>query len=275
MGIGSLLEQTYPLTEAQRTEYRQAGAIRLPGVLDAETLDSVRETIRRLTREGDRSSKPLEERDTYGRAFTQVFNLWRRHELARALAFSSRLAGIATELMGCSGVRMYHDQALFKEAGGGHTPWHCDQFYWPVDTDNTITAWIPLQATPLEMGPLAFAKGSQDLTAGRGLEISDESERLLSELLSDYPHEESAFDLGDVSFHAGWVYHHARGNSTDQPREAFTVIYLDKEARLRAPGSPYEAFDARTWCPGVAPGELIDSEINPVLFEREQGAAPS
>lgn len=25
------------------------------------------------------------------------------------------------------GVRIYHDQALFKGPGGGHTPWHCDQ----------------------------------------------------------------------------------------------------------------------------------------------------
>ena len=59
------------------------------------------------------------------------------------------------------GVRMYHDQALYKEAGGGITPWHADQYYWPLETDKTITAWIPLQATPLEMGPLEFSAGSQ------------------------------------------------------------------------------------------------------------------
>ena len=37
-------------------------------------------------------------------------------------------------------VRLYHDQALFKEAGGGITPWHQDQHYWPLDTDRTITS---------------------------------------------------------------------------------------------------------------------------------------
>jgi hypothetical protein len=267
MNRPALLDQSYALTEGQIDEYRRTGAVHLSRVLDSETLSSVRSTIRRLTREGDRATKPLDERDTYGRAFTQVFNLWRRDELARALAFSTRLAGIAAGLMGCNGVRMYHDQALFKEAGGGHTPWHCDQFYWPVATDNTITAWIPMQATPLEMGPLAFAKGSHNLEAGRGLSISDESEQMLSDMLADYPHEEIPFELGDVSFHAGWVYHHARGNSTGKPREVFTIIYLDKDARLRSPASPFEAFDARTWCPGVEPGELVDSEINPVLYE--------
>lgn len=264
-----LLDQSYELTTEQVDAYRRAGSIRLTEVLDADSLDSVRDTIRRLTREGDRATAPLAERDTYGRAFTQVFNLWRRDAIARELAFSARLAGIATALMGCGGVRMYHDQALFKEAGGGHTPWHCDQFYWPVDTDNTITAWIPLQETPLEMGPLAFANGSQDLTAGRDLQISDESEQVLSQMLVEYPHEEAPFALGDVSFHSGWVYHHAGGNNTDQPREVFTIIYLDKDARLREPGSPHEQFDAHTWCPGIVPGELICSELNPVLYEHD------
>ena len=56
-------------------------------------------------------------------------------------------------------------------------------------------------------------------------------------------------------------------NRTAEPREVFTIIYLDKDARLRAPESPFEQFDARTWCPGIAPGELIDSELNPLLFE--------
>ena len=36
-------------------------------------------------------------------------------------------------LLQTPGVRMYHDQALYKEAGGGYTPWHVDQFYWPLD----------------------------------------------------------------------------------------------------------------------------------------------
>lgn len=43
------------------------------------------------------------------------------------------------------GVRVYHDQALNKEPHGGYTPWHCDGFYWPVQSDKIVTAWIPLQ----------------------------------------------------------------------------------------------------------------------------------
>lgn len=56
------------------------------------------------------------------------------------------------------GVRLYHDQALYKEAGGGPTPWHADQYYWPLTTDRIVTAWIPLQPVSADMGPLAFAE---------------------------------------------------------------------------------------------------------------------
>ncbi len=57
---------------------------------------------------------------------------------------SRRLAKVAADLLGVENVRIYHDQALFKEPGGGPTPWHQDQYYWPIDTDKTITMWMPL-----------------------------------------------------------------------------------------------------------------------------------
>ncbi len=88
-----------------------------------------------------------------------------------------RLARLATELLQVSGVRLYHDQALYKEAGGGYTPWHVDQYYWPLNTEKSVTAWIPLHAVPLENGPLSFSVGSQRIKIGRDLEISDESEK--------------------------------------------------------------------------------------------------
>ncbi len=51
----------------------------------------------------------------------------------------------ASHLMQVEGVRVYADQALYKEPHGGYTPWHCDAFYWPLASDKALTAWIPLQ----------------------------------------------------------------------------------------------------------------------------------
>ena len=103
--------------------------------------------------------------------------------------FSKRLAGIATELMEVEGVRMYHDQALYKEEMG--FTFARDQYYWPLSSDKTVTAWIPLQKIDPEMGPLEFSAGSQVISEGRALAISDESEKQIEKIevtdFKEYP----------------------------------------------------------------------------------------
>ena len=102
----------------------------------------------------------MEDRDTYGKAFLQIMNLWARDEKVRKFVMAKRFAKIAADLLGVKNVRIYHDQALFKEPGGGPTPWHQDQYYWPIDTHNTITMWMPLVDINVDMGMLTFASGS-------------------------------------------------------------------------------------------------------------------
>ena len=166
------------------------------------------------------------------------------------------------------GVRIYHDQALYKEAGGGITPWHADQYYWPLSTDKTITAWIPLQAVDLEMGPLEFSAGSHEIKEGRELSISDESESKIQQKLrvTDFKHVVEPFDLGEVSFHSGWVFHRAGANQSGQTRKVMTVIYMDKDMVLKNPENDNQLNDWNTWCPGAKVGEVIDTALNQVLF---------
>jgi ectoine hydroxylase-related dioxygenase (phytanoyl-CoA dioxygenase family) len=197
-------------------------------------------------------------------------NLWVESERVKEFVLGKRLAQIAAELMQVSGVRLYHDQALYKEAGGGLTPWHADQYYWPVASDKTVTAWVPLQETPFEMGPLAFCEKSHRFQAGRDLEISDESEMTLKQALESFSMEESAFALGDVSFHSGWTFHRAGANSSGRPREVMTVIYMDENMKLAAPRNKNQVADTERWCPGAKVGEVIASPLNPVIYSHRR-----
>ena len=171
--------------------------------------------------------------------------------------------------MQTEGVRIYHDQALFKEGGGGITPWHADQYYWPLASDKTITAWIPLQAIPLEMGPLEFSAGSHKIVEGRELSISDESEAIIQQKLrvTDFQHIIEPFDLGEVSFHSGWVFHRAGANKTPETRKVMTVIFMDSNMLLQAPENENQRKDWEVWCPGAKVGEVIDTYLNPVIFK--------
>ena len=263
------LNTPYSLTKEQIDFYQENRFIKLKHVFDQPTISYFNEVITRRVEQMNKQTTPLESRSTYGKAFLQLFNLWREDDLVKELVFSKRLAKIATDLMQTSGARLYHDQALFKEGGGGITPWHADQYYWPLDTDKTITAWIPLQATPLELGPLEFSAGSHRIVEGRNLEISDESEQQIEQKLrvTDFKHIIEAFDIGEISFHSGWVFHRAGANSTTQMRKVMTIIYMDRDMRLKSPENQNQINDWNTWCPGAVIGEVINSPLNPILYE--------
>ena len=266
----SILNKPYILTPSQIEFYQKNKYIKLKEVLDEATLQYFNEVITKRVNELNKNVVPLEKRNTYGKAFVQLMNLWLEDEEIKKLIFSKRIAQIAADLMEVDGVRLYHDQALYKEAGGGITPWHADQYYWPLTTDKTITAWIPLQETPLEMGPLEFSAKSHKIVEGRELAISDESEDKIQKRLrvTDFPHVIEPFDVGEISFHSGWVFHRAGANTTKQTRKVMTIIYMDKNMRLKQPENDGQQNDWETWCPGVEIGEVVNSPINPVLFSK-------
>lgn len=266
--ISTILDTPMALTAAQLDFYETHRFIKLKAVLNAETIAFFNREIAAQVASMTTELPALEDRTTYGKAFLQLFNLWRENETIKTLVMSKRLAKIASDLMQVTGVRLYHDQALFKEGGGGITPWHADQFYWPLASDKTITAWIPLQATPLEMGPLEFSAGSHKLVEGREMAISDESEAFLERKLrvTDFEHIIEPFDLGEVSFHSGWVFHRAGANTTAEMRKVMTIIYMDHEIVLKNPENRNQSKDWETWCPGAQVGTVIDTPLNPVIY---------
>lgn len=264
------LADPYALNNDQIEFYQQNRYIKLKQVFDEETITFFNEAISKRVDLMNNENTPLEQRSTYGKAFLQLFNLWKEDEIVKEFVFSKRLAKIAADLMQTNGVRIYHDQALFKEGGGGITPWHADQYYWPLETDKTVTAWIPLQSTPLELGPLEFSAGSHQIVEGRDLEIGDESERMIQKKLkvTNFKHVIEAFDLGEISFHSGWVFHRAGANTTNNMRRVMTVIYMDKDMLLKKPDNKNQINDWNTWCPGAVIGEVINTPLNPILFEK-------
>lgn len=251
--------------------FSEYGYIKIKNVLSAPLLKYYGNIITSEVKRLNTLDKPMEERTTYERAFLQIMNIWRQNETVREFVFSRRLAKIAADLMQVNGIRLYHDQALYKEPSGGITPWHADQFYWPLDSPKTITAWIPFQDTPMEMGPLAFAEKSQTVEIGRNIEISDESENILQEELKkrNFNMNDSPFELGELSYHAGWLFHRAGPNVSTKPREVMTMIYMDKDIRIKTPSNSYQVNDWNDWCSGYPIGSVPEGPLNPVLYERQ------
>jgi hypothetical protein len=49
-----------------------------------------------------------------------------------------------------------------------------------------------------------------------------------------------------------------------------TVIYLEDGARITTPDSPSRESDLKGCFPGLKPGDLAASPLNPLLYHREK-----
>jgi ectoine hydroxylase-related dioxygenase (phytanoyl-CoA dioxygenase family) len=266
------LKESYELNSVQIEEYQKNGHICLRDLASSEEVSIYGEAIREIVQELNYQNKPMNERSTYGKAFIQIGNVWQKSEVVQRFVMARRFAKVAAELMGVDGVRIYQDQALFKEPGGGHTPWHQDQIYWPLDTDKTITMWMPIVPITEEMGSMTFASGSQKLGYVNKLEISDESHRTLAQYIEGKGFEKvtyGAMAAGDATFHSGWTMHNAPGNPTDQMREIMTVIYYADGSIVAEPDSNARKNDLAHCFPGLKPGEVAASHLNPLVYSRK------
>ncbi len=263
------LDNTIQLSDELIQQFRKEGHALTRHLLSPEEAAQYRDVIVAAADKYNTEKRKLEDRDTYGKAFLQIMNLWRHDEDVKKFVLAKRMAKVAADLLGVDNVRIYHDQALFKEAGGGPTPWHQDQYYWPIDTPKTITMWMPLVDINIEMGMLTFASKSQNKGRIFNHEISDESEKEFAQYVADNGFEvtrAAEMKAGDATWHYGYTIHNAPGNLSQKRREVMTIIYMADGARVTEPQNKWQVNDRKTWLMDWPVGDTIDSELNPKVL---------
>lgn len=265
------LDSYYTVSPDQSAAYQRDGHIILRGIASKEEVDAYYPHIADALDKHKKENRKLEERGTYHKAFIQVGNLWEIDERVKKFVLARRFGKIAADLMGVDGVRIYHDQALFKEPGGGHTPWHQDQFYWPIDSENTITMWMPLDDAPVEKGPMVFASGVHRQGPLANIGIGDASAELFTRMAKEKGWPLATYELnpGDATFHSGWTPHKAPGNSTSKMRPVMTIIYLADGVKVGKPMNEAQPVDMARFFPGLKPGDVINTHLNPLVYHRD------
>lgn len=266
------LATPYALSDDQIAFFRENGFIKLRDVFSPGAVLKLRaELIRLLTAEFGVDP------DTGARdRFLSLEMVWPDNPLLRAYVLSPRLGQISADLLEVPAVRLYHDNVLAKQAGCGRTPWHFDDHHFPLDTHDVVTAWAPAQPIPLEMGPLAFAhpldvhrlvdavsfektgtgydSGVAEVFARNGVAV-----------------DETPFALGEVSFHHNLNFHTAARNRTDRSRVVLANTYYADGARI-VDAPTMVSGDWQKFMPGVGPGEVAASPLNPVCWPVEDPA---
>lgn len=250
----------------ERAELERDGQVVVRGLLPPDVVERFRALVNTALPKAYKVELPPGN-ETYQAAFDQYFNLWQADPAMAEVTLHAELARTAAALLGVDAVRVYHDQALYKVAGGGHTPWHQDQWYWPLDTDRTITMWLPLHEVDPEMGDLEVAVGTHRGPIGDEA-ISDEADAFYDRYLADADIARKStgpMQAGDASFHLGWTLHRANPNVTSRDREVMTVIWFADGARVAEPSNDGQKLDRLIWLGNIDPGELAASDLNPLV----------
>ena len=152
------------LSDEQIAQYQRDGALVVEGFLDADELALWRAHVDEAV--AQRQDRKMANSDWksgdsyYDRVFTQRLNLWMDHEGMRQLMLDERLGKMAADLAGVEGIRIWHDQALIKEAWANPTAWHLDNPYWSFSSSNAISLWVALDDATLSNGCLYFMPGT-------------------------------------------------------------------------------------------------------------------
>lgn len=255
------LAEPYALTDPQAERFRAEGYAKLPAVLSPEALALARAEVERLAAAGDGPGSS---------GFLSLDMMWQGDsEVLELFALSPRLGRLAADLLGVADVRLYHDNVLSKQPGCGRTPWHFDAHHFPIASPDIVTSWIPLQAIPAPMGPLAFAAGKDTWKQAEHVDFNAKDASYDKGVAAAFKDagvrvDDTPFALGEMSFHHAWCFHYARGNATTQPRMVMASTYFADGARL-VDSPTMVSGDFEKFLPGAQPGEVIDTPLNPVV----------
>ncbi len=261
-----------PVAAQHIAAFRRDGFVVVPDLLTAAELETfgaaVDAAVAARTRHDRRR---LEEKSRYEQSFQQCINLWEDHPRVRPLTFHAGIAETAAALLGVAALRVWHDQALYKEVGGRPTDAHQDQGYWPIEEADTLTGWIPFDGSTLDGGAMGYVPGSHRFGVRKFVNIFfGEPEDLIH--APEARGVEPVFvevPRGGVAFHHGLTFHLATPNRTGCTRRVHTIIYFRDGCR-RGSRFPHPSVDRA----GIAVGDPIASDVTPIAWPRAGGELP-
>lgn len=259
-----------PVSEAHIASFQLDGFVVIPDLLaEAEILEYGAQVDAAVASRMAWDTRHLQEKTRYEQSFQQCINLWEDYPAVRPLTFHPRIGEAAARLLGVSAIRLWHDQALYKEAGGRETEMHQDQPYWPIAERDSLTAWIPLVEIDEQMGCMGYIPGSHKgkltfidvfTTPGQGQEFE---RRQIGKpvFVTGRP--------GDVLFHHGGTIHCAKPNRSERVRRVHTAIYF-RDGCTRRNDRPHHSLDRDS----IAVGAPIDGRATPIAWPLPGGRLP-
>lgn len=250
--------------------YHRDGFVHAQGLLPRAEVEALAAFVdEAVARRKVHDTRALSEKSPYEQSFVQCQYLWEDFPGVGGLTFHQTLGAALGALLGAEKVRLWHDQALYKEAGGRETEAHQDHAYWPIAEDDTITAWIPLGPVDHETGCMGYVPGSHraDLEFVDIFRKTGAGADLMARQTAEPVY--CPAEPGDVLFHHGRTVHMAKPNRTGKTRRVYTGIFF-KDGCTRANERPHPSVDRDA----IPVGGRIGGGATPVVWPLADGERP-
>ena len=267
---------TSALNQDEIDRFQADGFLLVKDLFSHEELDRFGESmdaaVQRRTSGDDRN---LTDKNLYEQTFVQCMGLWEDEPSVRPFTFHPKLCAAAAALLQSDCIRLWHDQALYKEAGGRQTDAHLDYPFWPIDKPDLISAWIPFEDVRAGGGMMSYVQGSHTMGINQFVDIGQlrggEALNLLqTPEVANRPLIPVEAAKGSVIFHHACTIHAADANETARTRRVFTMAYMADGCR-RSRDDAYFTLDRDE----IETGELIAGPGFPIAWPRAENDLPS
>ena len=193
---------------------------------------------------------------------------WRITPGLHDVLWNPRFVMAASQLLGNSPVRFWHDQIFSKPAKkGGVVAWHQDYSYWTRTKPIAhLTCWCGLDDSTKENGCLQYIAGSHKWGLLPKPVIAGELQGIKDFLNED---QKKQFEnpqyaevrAGEAIFHHSLTLHGSGENKSDKPRRAFVINVFADGVTSDSNDSLLEGV------PVVPKGEKMQGQFFPLLFD--------
>jgi len=261
------------LSSGQVEFFKTNGYLIVRQLIDSKTLELLRGALMHIVgghEEGIRRKLPV--KFANGTKVTEFQGLWKTNPVFADFLNTSKLAEVASQLMGTAEVRLLYDQIFYKDAKiGGAVPCHQDYDYWQhISTPNIVTAWIAISNVTRESGCMYVIPGSHQwgLIDRFGSNIMKDSDPelflkqdLIKEQTQKLVREPMTLEPGDVSFHHSLLIHCSYPNTSNVSRLGYIHRYLPAEARYVESHDLHKTHEIH-----VRDGEFIRGSAFPLIW---------